>query len=223
MSLSPVLSVLVVAVAFSLPAIGFYRRRTATDDLDWPRLRRALLGNWAILLGLVLVVGITGEPGDLGLRVPSVGVLVDGLLFGFIAFAGTMLLVGLCFRFAGGLTADAASLVVLDQPVARRLAVAITGATVETALFFGLTIEASLALGSGPLIAGAVAAAGVVLVRARWGPTHALQWLPGAVVLAGIAVLTRTLLVVFVIRLVYDTITLLSGDTDDYRVPEDVQ
>jgi len=164
------------------------------------------------------LVVVAGRVRDVGFRIPSVGVFVDGLLFGFIAFAGTMLLVGLVLRFTGGVTADEASLVVFDQSLSRRLAIGTTGATVETILFFGFTIEALLAIGTAPWIAGIAAAGGVLLMRAQWDTRNALQWLPGAVVLSGIAIWTRTVLVVLLIRIVYDTITLASGDASDYTV-----
>lgn len=219
MSLSAPAAALGLALAFALPVSGLYRGPPDADDVDWPLLRRSLLRNWAALAGIVALVAVAGDPADLGLRVPAVGALVDGLLFGFVAFTGTMLAVALVLRATGGVTADAGSLVAFDQPPARRLAIAVTGAVVETTLFFGFAVEAALGLGSGPWVAGAVGAVGLLLVRARWGVRQALQWLPGALVLAGIALATRTLLVVVAVRLGYDVLTLLSGDADDYRTP----
>lgn len=218
MALSQPLIALGLVVSFGLPAVGLYRRRRLREPLDWARLRRMLLRNWAVLIGLMLLVVVAGRVQDVGFRIPSVGVFIDGLLFGFIAFAGTMLLVGLALRFSGGITADEASLVVFDQPLSRRIAIGITGAAVETILFFGFTIEALLALGTGPWIAGIAAAVGVLLMRAQWDTRNALQWLPGAVILSGITIWARTVLVVLLVRIVYDTITLASGDASDYTV-----
>lgn len=218
MTLSRPLIVLGLVVSFGLPAVGLYRRRRRRGPLDWARLRRMLLRNWAVLIGLVSLVVVAGRVRDVGFQIPSVGVFVDGLLFGFIAFAGTMILVALALRFAGGVTADEATLVVFDQPLSRRIAIGITGATVETILFFGFSIEALLAIGTGPWIAGIAAAGGVLLMRAQWDSRNALQWVPGAVVLSIITIWTRTVLVVLLIRVVYDTITLASGDASDYSV-----
>jgi hypothetical protein len=214
------LLILGLAVSFGLPVVGYYRRGTA-GDIDWSHVRRGLLLNWAVLVGLVGFAGLAVGPAMLGYRLPSVGVFVDGFLFGFIAFAGTMLLVAVAARLVGGLTADPTSLVVLEQPLHRRLAVAVTGATVETTLFYGFVVEAVRALGGGPWIAGAGAAGGLLLVRGRWETEHALQWLPGAVVLSAIALWTRTALVVFLVRLLYDTLTLASGEVDDYAPSAD--
>jgi len=216
MALSPLLLGIGLALSFALPTVGYYRQRTATG-VDWPRIRRSLLRNWAALGAVVALVLAAGEPRDLWFRVPSVGVLIDGLLYGFIAFAGTMLLVGLAYRFVGdGVPADDASLVVFDQPPGRRLAVAVTGAVVETTLFHGYVPAALLSLGAGPWVAGGAAATGLLLTRAQRGLGNAVQWVPGAVVLSALALWSRTVLVVVLVRLGYDAITLLSGDPDDY-------
>ncbi|WP_121820096.1 hypothetical protein [Halostella salina] len=221
MSLSPPLLGLGLVLSFALPAVGYHRQRTATS-VDWPRIRRSLLRNWAALGAVVALVLVAGEPRDLWLRIPSVGVLVDGLLYGFIAFAGTMLLVALAYRFAGdGIPADDVSLFVFDQPPARRIAVAVTGAVVETTLFHGFVLAALLSLGAGPWVAGGVAATGLLLTRAQRGRSNAVQWVPGAIVLSALAVWSRTVLVVVLVRLVYDAITLLSGDPDDYDTGRD--
>lgn len=216
MALSPPVALLGLAVSFALPVVGFYRRDPVEDGLDWPRLRRILFRNWGFLGALVVFVLVAGGPEDIGLRVPSVGVFVDGFLFGFVAFAGTMVLVGLVLRYAVGVTAPAASLVVFEQPLSRQLAVAVSGAVIETTIFYGFTVEALFGLGAGPWVAGAAAATGVLLMRAQWSTRNALQWLPGAVVLSGVVVWSRSLLVVLLIRMGYDTITLVSGDASDY-------
>lgn len=221
MSLPSSLLILGLTLSFGLPVVGIYRRRRDETTPDWEDIRRILRRNWVMLIALVSLVAVTGTVSDLGVRIPAFGVLVDGLLFGFIAFAGTMLLVGLVLRAAGGVAVDAASLVVFEQPAIRRVAVAVTGAVVETTLFFGFAVEALFALGAAPWTAGAAGALGVLLVRAQWSIRNALQWLPGAIVLAGIALWSRTVLVVLGIRLVYDTITLVSGDASDYVGPAD--
>ncbi|WP_135830521.1 hypothetical protein [Halorussus halobius] len=216
MSLSTALSVLGLALAFGIPTVGVYRRRAASDELDWSRIRAILLRNWAVF-GVLAAIAAVSDSSSLGFRVPGVGPLVDGLLYGFVAFGATMMLVGLASRFAGGVVTSDASLLVLEQPVSRKLAVAVTGAVVETTVFYGFAVETLLGLGAGPWLAGAVAAAGVVLSRARWATGNALQWLPGAVVLAGVALWSGTALAVVGVRLLYDTLTTLSGDPDDYR------
>lgn len=221
MSLQPAAAAIGLAVAASLPAVALYRRRTAVSDVDWPTVRRALARSWAVLGLLVALVLVAGSPADLGLRVPSVGTLVDGSLYGFIAFAVAMIAVGLAGRLRGGLSADPASLAVFEQPAGRRLLVAVSSATVESLVYYGFVVEALLGLGAGPWLAGAVAVAGVLLARARWGARNALQWLPGSLVLAAVVVLTRTALVVLAIRLLYDVVTTLSGDADDYRASTD--
>ena len=221
MSLPAPLLALGLVVALGLPVRNVHRRRELRSKLDWPWLRRSLLRNWAVVSGFVLLVGVAGTPEDLGLRVPSVGVLVDGLLFGFIAFAGTMVLVGVLLRFSGGLTTSASSLVVFEQPLSSRLFVAATASVTESTLFYGFAIEAVYGLGGGAWLAGGVAATGTLLSRSWRGTDLVLQWLPGAVVLAGVAVWSRTLLVVVPIYFVYNAIVLASGDADDYAVPED--
>lgn len=220
MVLAPPVLVLGLAVAFGLPAIGFYRKSHSPDAFDWSFLRRSLLWNWGILTGFIALATIAGHPSDLGFRIPTVGVLVDGLLYGFIAFGGTMVLVGLVLRHTGGPTIDAATRTVFEQPPFRRLLVAATGAIVETTIFYGFVVEALLAFNAGPWIAGTGAIVGVLLMRARWSTQNALQWLPGAVVLAGITLWTDTVLVAVLIRLGYDALTLLSGDTNDYILDE---
>jgi hypothetical protein len=221
MSLPASLRALGLVVALGLPVRNVYRRRELRSKLDWPWLRRSLLQNWAIVAGFALLVGVAGAPEDLGLRVPSVDVLVDGLLFGFVAFAGTMVLVGLLLRFRGGLTTSASSLVVFEQPLSSRLFVAATAAVTESVLFYGFAIEAVYGLGGGPWLAGTVAATGTLLSRSWRGADLLIQWLPGAVVLAGVAVWSRTLLVVVPIYFAYNALVLASGDADDYAVPED--
>lgn len=221
MSLPAPLLALGLVVALGLPVRNVYRRRELRSKLDWPWLRRSLLRNWAVVSGFALLVGVAGAPEDLGLRVQSVGVLVDGLLFGFIAFAGTMVLVGVLLRFSGGLTTSASALVVFEQPLSSRLFVAATASVTESTLFYGFAIEAVYGLGGGPWLAGAVAATGTLLSRSWRGTDLVLQWLPGAVVLAGVAVWSRTLLVVMPIYFVYNGLVLASGDADDYAVPED--
>lgn len=220
MALAPPLLVLGLVVAFGLPAIGFYRQPRSSDTFDWSFLRRSLFWNWGVLTGFIALATITGQPSDLGFRIPTVGILVDGVLYGFIAFGGTMVLVGLVLRRTGGPTIDAATRTVFGQPPFRRLLVAATGAIVETTIFYGFVLEALLAFNIGPWIAGAGATAGVLLMRARWSTQNALQWLPGAVILAGVTLWTETVLVALLIRLGYDAITLLSGDTSDYTIDE---
>ena len=219
MSLSPPLALLGLALASALPATGFYFSRRSAGPVDWPTVRLGLLRSAAAFLALVALVLLAGDPADLGLRAPGVGTLVDGVLYGFIAFGGSMVVVGLFGRLAGGLEADPASLVVFDQPLGRRLAVAVTAASVDAVLFFGYVVEALFGLGAGPILAGALGAIGLLLVRARWGLRFAVQWLPGAVVLAGIAVATRSVVVVWVVLLGYDALAMLSADPDDYRSP----
>lgn len=175
---STAVTVLGLLVVFGLPTVGIYRRRTVSE-VDWPLIRRMLIKNWVVVTVLVLVVGATDGLAALGLSVPSLSALIDGFLYGFIAFGGTMIAVGLVLRYTGGVTADRGSLVVFDQPIRRRLVVAITGAVVESVFFYGFAIEALLGFGSGPLIAGAAAAGGLLLFRARWSRMNALQWLPG--------------------------------------------
>lgn len=217
MLLSIALPVLGLALAFGIPVVGRYRR-AASDELDWVGIRTVLLRNWAVL-GVLAVIAAVSDSSSLGLRVPGVGPVVDGLLYGFVAFGATMILVGLASRFVGGVVTSEASLVVLEQSAPRQLAVAVTGAVVETTIFYGFAVETLLGLGAGPWLVGAVAATGVVLSRARWGTGNALQWLPGAVVLSVVALWSGTALAVVGVRLLYDTLTTLSGDPDDYRTP----
>lgn len=215
-SLPPAAAAAGLAVAATLPAFARYRRR-ADVDVDWPAVRRALARSTAVLVALVALVAALGSPADLGLRVPSVGTLVDGALYGFIAFAGSMLLVALVGRRRGGVSADPATLALLEQPASRRLLVAVASATVESLVYYGFVVEAVRGLGGGPWLAGAAAVVGVLTARSRWGTASALQWLPGSVVLAGVALATRSALVVLAIRLLYDVVTTLSGDAEDYR------
>lgn len=162
-------------------------------------------------------------PDDLGLGVPSVGTLVDGVLYGSVAFTGAMLAVGLLGRFAGGVAADPDSLVLFEQPVHRRLGAALGTAGVESVVLYGFVVEALFGLGAGPVVAGAAAALGVVLVHGRWGARHAAQWAPGSIVLAGMAVATRSAVVVFVVLAAYAIISLLTSDADDVREPVDAR
>jgi len=213
---STLVSLLALGVVVAVPIVSLYRHWGHSEPPDWPRLRRGLALNAALLVGVVTLVAATGSPADAGLTVPSVGAIIDGFLFGFIAFGGTMLAVALLAKFRGGVSADPASLVVFEQPLHRRLAVAATGATVEALLFFGVAIEAILALGGGPYVAGAVSAAGLLAVRARFSVKNAVQWIPGAVVLSGIALISGTVVPVLLVRLLYDGLTLASGDESDY-------
>lgn len=87
-------------------------------------------------------------------------------------------------------------------------------------IFYGFVLETLLAFNADPWIAGTGAIMGVLLMRARWSTQNALQWLPGAVVLAGVTLWTDTVLVAILIRLGYDALTLLSGDTSDYTLDE---
>lgn len=222
MSLQPPLLVVGLTISLALPALALWRRWTPVKP-DWPQIERGLLRWWAVLGLLVGLVAFAGAPSDLGLGVVSVGTLLEEFFYGFVAFAGTMIVVALAGRATGGLAADPASLVVFEQPSSRRLAVAVSSATVESIVLFGFVVEALFGLGAGPWLAGSVAAASLLIVRARWSDVNALQWLPGAIVLAAIAVLTRSALVVLAVRLVYDGITFLSGDADDYRAPADVE
>lgn len=215
-SLSPPLVALGLTLTLGLPAIGLYRRQWGDTDLDWSDLRRGHLRTWMLFAAVVVLVGVAGRPADLALRIPDVGTIVDGLLFGFVAFAGTMVLVGLSLRVTGGLTLDVASRVVFEQPLPRRLAVAVTNTTVESVLFYGFAIEALHGFGIELWYAGVISSVGVLLARAQWGARHAMQWVPGTLVLAGIAVWTRTSLVVFAVRLVYDVVVSTSADASDY-------
>lgn len=218
MALPAPLAALGVAVVLAVPLSSFlrYHRRDARD-LDWPLIRRGLALNVALVLGVVLaVVGVTGSTAGVGLVVPSVDAVVDGFLYGFIAFGVVMLLVGLLAKFAGGITADPASLVLFEQPLYRRVGAGVVGATVEAVLFYGVAIQSVLALGGGEWIAGGVAAAGLLVIRARWNAAHALQWVPGAVILSAIALRAGTAVPVLLVRLLYDVITYASGDVDDY-------
>jgi len=216
MALSPPLAVLGLVLAFAPVAHGAWRGARTDDRPGWPRIRRGLARTWGLALAVLLLVLIAGDPADLAIDAPSVGTLVDGTLYGFIAFGGTMLAVALLAKFRGGVSADPASLAVFEQPLHRRLAVAATGATVEALLFFGVAIEAILALGGGPYVAGAVSAAGLLAVRARFSVKNAVQWVPGAVVLSGIALISGTVVPVLLVRLLYDGLTLASGDESDY-------
>jgi hypothetical protein len=213
---STVVALLALGIVFAVPVVSCYRHWGRSERPDWPRLRRGLALNAALLVAVVALVVVSGTPADAGLSVPSVGAIIDGFLFGFIAFGGTMLVVALVAKFRGGVSADPASLVVFEQPLGRRLAVAATGATVEALLFFGVAIEAVLALGGSPYLAGAVAAVGLLAVRARFSVANALQWVPGAVVLSGIALTTGTAIPVLLVRLLYDGLTLASGEKSDY-------
>lgn len=219
MSLASPVALLGLALAFCLPATGWYLRwrRPPDPEADWATVRLGLVRSLLLAGALVALVLVAGEPGDLGLRVPSVGTLVDGVLFGFIALGGSMLVVGLVLQRAGGVAADPASLVVLDQPVHRQLGVAVLTAGTEAVVFYGFVVEAVAGLGAGRLLAGAVAALGVLLVHARWGARNAAQWVPGAVVLAAVAVLTRSAVVAFLVLLVYAVVSTLSSDADDLR------
>lgn len=219
-ALSTVVSAVGLVVIFGRPLLARFRGGPPNDP-DWPDIRRLLARSWTVLIGVALAVTVVDGPAALGLGAPSVGSLVDGFLYGFIAFAGTMILVALALRYAGGVAADRGSLVVFDQPVSRRLAVATTGAVTESVLYFGFAIEALLGFGTGPWVAGAAAVAGVLLSRGRWSSKNALQWLPGAIVLAAVAFATRTVVVVVLVRLAYDALTLASGDADDYEVATD--
>ena len=223
MALPLPVALLGLGLAFSLPAIGWYARWRRPDqrDLDWPAVRLGLLRSLAVLAALLALVLAAGGPDDLGLGVPSVGTLVDGVLFGLVAFAGAMLAVGLVGRFAGGVAADPASLVLFEQPVHRRLGAALVTAGVESVVLYGFVVEALLGLGAGPVVAGGAAALGTVLVHGRWGARHAAQWAPGSIVLAGIAVATRSAVVVFVVLFAYALLSLLSSDADDFREPVD--
>ena len=133
-----------------------------------------------------------------------------------------MILVGLVLRSTGGPTIDDATRIVFDQPPLRRRLIAASGAIVETTIFLWFVVEALLELHAGPWIAGAGATMGVLLMRARWGKRNALQWLPVAVVLAGITLWTETVVVVLLIRLGYDALIFLSINTSDY-VPKEPQ
>lgn len=215
-ALSTAVSAVGLVVIFGRPLLMRYRG-SLPDDPDWPDIRRMLAQSWTVLIGVALAVTVVDGPAALGLGTPSVGALVGGFLYGFIAFAGTMILVALALRYAGGVTADRGSLVVFDQPISRRLAVATTGAVTESVLYFGFVIEALIRFGTGPWIAGAAAVAGILLSRGQWSSKNALQWLPGAIVLAAVAFATQTVVVVVLVRLVYDVLTLASGDADDYE------
>lgn len=216
MALQTPIALLVLLLVFVVPVLSIYRGRRHADGLDWPRVRLGLAVNAGIVLGVIALVVATGSRSATGLVVPSVDAIIDGSLFGFIAFGGVMLLVGLLAKFRGGVAADPASLVVFEQPLYRRLAVAVTGATIESLLFYGVAIGAVLALGGGQYVAGGVAAAGLVLVRARFSTANAVQWVPGAFVLSGVALLADTVIPVLLIRLLYDTLTLASGDAEEY-------
>lgn len=218
---SIVVSALGLVLVYGRPILARYRW-DSTADPDWSTIRRLLVENWAVVGVVALAVAAVDGPAALGYRALPVEGVVDGVLYGFVAFAGTMLLVGLALRLFDGVTADAGSLVVLDQPVERRLAVAVTGAVAESLLFYGFALETLLAFGSGPWLAGTAATAGLLLSRARWGPRNALQWLPGAIVLAAVALVARSVVVVVLVRLLYDCLTLASSDADDYEGPVDV-
>ncbi|MFQ3293578.1 MAG: hypothetical protein ACI9PP_000753 [Halobacteriales archaeon] len=218
--MSPLLLFLGTLISVGLATAGYYFRRR-TDDLDWQRYRRGLARNWITLFALGTLAGLLGTAEDLGLRLQAVETFIDGTLFGFIAFAGTMLLVGLVFRFVDDLTLDRGSLVVIKQPRYRRLGVALTGATVESIVFYGFVLEAILSRTGEPWLAGIGATAGLLVARGRWGYRNVIQWLPGALVLAGIALWARTVIVIVAIRFVYDSVTLLSADTSDYAVAGD--
>lgn len=107
-----------------------------------------------------------------------------------------------------------------DESLPRRLAAAVAGATVESLLFYGVALEAVLAFGGPPVVAGAVGAGGLLLARLRWGYGPALQWAPGAVVLSAIALWSGTVVAVLLVRLLYDTVTYGSGTREDYVADE---
>jgi len=216
MALSPPLAVLGLVLAFAPVALGAWRGARTDERPGWPRIRRGLARTWGLALVVLLLVLVAGEPADLALDAPSVGTLVDGTLYGFIAFGGTMVAVGLALRASGGTVASAATLAVLEQPAHRKLAVAVTGAVAECLLLYGYVVETIAGFGFPPAVGGLLAAAGVVVGRVRWSAREAAQWIPGALVLAGVAVWARSLYVVVLIRLLYDSLTLLSGAPEDY-------
>jgi hypothetical protein len=218
--MSPLLLFLGTLISVGFATAGYYYHRR-TDNVDWQRYRRGIARNWIALFALGTLVGLLGSAGDLGLRFQPIGTFIDGTLFGFIAFAGTMILVGLVFRFVDELTLDRGSLVVIEQPRSRRLGVALTGATVESIVFYGFVLEAILSRTGEPWLAGIGATAGLLVARGRWGYRNVIQWLPGALVLAGIALWARTVIVIVAIRFVYDSVTLLSADTSDYTISGD--
>jgi len=214
MALPTPVALLVLALVLGSVAYGHYRE--IPDPPDWETLRSGLIRLWALTGVLGALVVFFGTPADVFLGAPSVGTLVDGFLFGFIAYAGTMLLSALAVRQTGGVTASEATLVLLEQPRRRKLGAALTNAVAESLVFYGYAAGALVALGA-PTWAGAlVGTAGFVVTRTRWRVREGLQHLPGALVLAGLLVHTESLYAVVLVRLVYETVTILSGSPEDY-------
>ena len=204
-----------LSLAIGLPTFGSYRRRTRAAPPDWAALRSGVLRYWGLFLLIVTLGLLAGGPADLGLSLPSIGTLIDGVLIGYIAFGGTMLLVGLVLRYADTYTTSEAARVAFDQPLSRRLWIASTNAVVEPIVYLGFVLEAVVGLGGPRWLAGVIGATGLLLVRAQWSPRNALQWLPGSVILAGIAVVTRSVVPIVLIRFLYDGIVLVVANAEE--------
>lgn len=217
MTPSTIAAAVALSLALAAPLLGTYRhRRRDAERVDWPEICRGIARYVVVLVVAVALVATAGSPADVGLRFDSTGAIVDGFAYGFIAFGAVMLVVSLLQRYRGADTADPASLVVFDQSPSRRLVAGVAGATVESVLFYGVALEAVLALGGPPVVAGAVGAGGLLLARLRWGHRQALQWAPGAVVLSTIALWAGTVVPVLLVRLLYDTLTYATGTRADY-------
>lgn len=218
---STAIPVLGLLAAATVPALGVLRRRQSdADRVDWPKVRRSLALNAALLAAVVGLVAALGSPGDLGLRIRSPDVLLYYLGIGLFAYGGTMVTLSLLDRSSGSTTAEPATLVVLKQPLSRRVAAGVTGSTFESMLYYGVAIEAVLALGGGPVLAGSVGAGGLLVARFRWGVGTVLRWAPVAVVFSAVTLLSGSVIPVLVTRLLYDVAAYASSDPDDFVASE---
>lgn len=221
MTPSTYVSVLGLLVAFSVPALGLLRRlQDDADRVDWPQVGRSIALKASLLAIVVVLVAVAGSPADLGIRVRSRGVLLYYVGIGLLAYGGTMVTVSLLERLSGSITAEPATLVVLNRPLFDRLAAGVTGASVDSLLYYGVAIEAVLALGGGPVVAGSVGAGGLLLARVRWGVRTVLRWTPVAVVFSIITLLSGSVVPVLVTRLVYDVVAYASSDPADFAARE---
>jgi hypothetical protein len=214
MALSTPVALLGLAIVLAYPALAVARRNRTIEDPGWPDIRRSIARQWAFSLAILALVALAGGPADVAFRRPPS--LAEGLLYGFIAFGGTMALIGLLGRRTGGMAATELTLASLELSLGRTYLLAFSVAFTESVLFYGYLIETLAGLGVPLLAAGALAGLCAALTRARGGPRVVGQWLPGALALAGVAVWTRSIMVVLPVLFFYNGLTTLSASPEDY-------